>query len=97
MPPFWADQLRGLIATYLCEGCNQGFDGRFENVATTVARLLTIREAATATGLQRWRLYEMLQRGEGPAHMRVGKTIRISESALVEWIESQHKRSSVGT
>ena len=59
-------------------------------MATTVPRLLRVREAAEVTGLERWRLYELIARGEGPKHMRVGRTIRISEAALVEWIEERH-------
>lgn len=55
-----------------------------------VPRLLRVREAAEVTGIEKWRLYALLKRGEGPAHMRVGRTIRISETALVEWIERQH-------
>jgi excisionase family DNA binding protein len=55
-----------------------------------VPRLLRIKEVAELTGLPCWRLYELIERGEGPPHMRVGRTIRISEAALVEWIERQH-------
>lgn len=55
-----------------------------------VPKLFTVAQAAAATGLPRWRLYELLSRGEGPAHMRVGRTIRISEVALCQWIEQQH-------
>jgi excisionase family DNA binding protein len=55
-----------------------------------VPRLLRIKEVAEKTGLARWRLYELIGRGEGPPHMRVGKTIRVSEAALVRWIEEQH-------
>ena len=56
---------------------------------TGVPRLLTIRQASEATGLPRWRLYELLARGEGPASMRIGKTFRISEAALIAWIEER--------
>ena len=56
----------------------------------TVPRLLRVREAAKQTGLEKWRLYELIKRGEGPPHMRVGRTIRISESARAKWIEEHH-------
>jgi excisionase family DNA binding protein len=56
----------------------------------TVPRLLTLREAAEVTGLQRWRLYEMVKRGKVP-FMKVGKTYRFSELALAQWIEEQHQ------
>ena len=55
-----------------------------------VPKLLRVREAAKQTGIERWRLYELIKRGEGPPHMRIGRTIRISETALAEWIEQQH-------
>jgi len=61
---------------------------------TKVPRLLTIKQASQATGLPIWRLYELLARGEGPAHMKVGRTIRVSEVALVTWIEAQHAGST---
>lgn len=58
---------------------------------TDVPRLLRVREVARLTGIERWRLYEMIARGQGPPHMRIGRTIRVSEAALVEWIERRHE------
>ena len=63
-------------------------------MATEVPRLLRVREAAELTGIERWRFYELLKRGDGPPFMRVGRTIRISETALVEWIEEKHAAAS---
>lgn len=57
---------------------------------TNVPRLLRVKEIAGLTGLEPWRLYELFAAGEGPKHMRVGRTIRVSEAALAEWIEQQH-------
>lgn len=54
-------------------------------------RLLRVAEAAKLTGIERWRFYSLLRRGEGPAHLRVGRTIRIPEAKLVEWIEANAK------
>jgi len=59
-----------------------------------VPRLLRIKEVAKLTGLAPWRLYEQLARGEGPPHMRVGKTIRVPEDALVKWIEKQTQKKA---
>ena len=56
---------------------------------TGVPRLLSVKQVAQVTGLQRWRVYELLARGEGPASMRIGKTFRISEAALIAWIEQR--------
>jgi len=54
-----------------------------------VPRLLRVKEVVKLTGIEAWRLYELIARGEGPPHMRVGKTIRVPEDALVKWIEQQ--------
>ena len=56
---------------------------------TNVPRLRRVREVAQVTGLERWRIYALLKRGEGPPFLRLGRTIRIPEDALVEWIEAQ--------
>ncbi|MCH7875594.1 MAG: helix-turn-helix domain-containing protein [Gemmatimonadetes bacterium] len=56
---------------------------------TKVPRLLRVREAAGLTGLQPWRIYEMIKRGEGPPHLRVRRTIFIPEDGLVRWIEER--------
>ena len=60
------------------------------DVTSTIPRLLRVREAAELTGIEEWRFYELLKKGKGPKHMRVGRVIRISEAALVGWIEQEH-------
>jgi excisionase family DNA binding protein len=62
-----------------------------------VPRLLRLAEVARLTGLARWRLYDLIKRGEGPPHMKVGRTIRVSERALVMWIEARHSRTGTET
>ena len=59
-----------------------------------VPRLLRVHEVAKQTGLQKWRIYQLLKRGQGPKHMKIGKTIRISEIALAQWIDEQHAASA---
>jgi predicted DNA-binding transcriptional regulator AlpA len=56
---------------------------------TRVPRLLRVRDVERLTGLEAWRVYELIARGEGPEHLRIGKTIRIPEDALVRWIREQ--------
>jgi len=56
-----------------------------------VPRLLTLKEVEQATGIKRWRTYALIQQGKGPRHLRIGKTIRVPEDALVQWIEEQSK------
>ena len=51
-------------------------------------RLLTIKEVCERTSLQRWRLYQMISKGEGPKSLQCGRTLRISEAALAQWIDS---------
>jgi prophage regulatory protein len=55
-----------------------------------VPRLLRVAEVTERTGIERWRIYELVQQGKLP-HLRTGKVIRISEEALVRWIEQQQK------
>jgi len=54
-----------------------------------VPKLLRVREAAKLTGIERWRFYEIIKTGKGPPVLRIGRTIRIPEDALVRWIEQQ--------
>lgn len=55
----------------------------------TVPRLLRVHEVAKITGLQPWRVYQMLAAGEGPPSLRIGKTLWIPEDQLAEWIRAQ--------
>jgi excisionase family DNA binding protein len=60
-----------------------------------VPKLLTLRQCSELTGLPRWRLYDLVSRGQIPS-MRVGKTIRFSEAALVAWIRKEHAQHQTG-
>jgi excisionase family DNA binding protein len=62
-------------------------------MSSPIPRLLRIKEVAQITGLERWRLYQMIQEGTAPPVIRIGRTFRISESALVKWIEEQQRTS----
>lgn len=64
---------------------------------TQIPRLLRVREAAQMTGLERWRLYELIKRGKGPPVMRIGRTLRIPEHALAQWIEEQATTNEEGS
>jgi predicted DNA-binding transcriptional regulator AlpA len=56
-----------------------------------VPRLLSIKEVEEQTGIRRWRLYELRKQGKGPPMLRIGKTFRVPEDALVQWIDEQTK------
>lgn len=58
-----------------------------------VPRMLRLREVEAVTGIERWRLYDLLSRGEGPRHIRIGRVIRISETALADWIAAREKQA----
>jgi len=58
-----------------------------------VPRLLRVREVEKLTGIERWRLYEMFKRAEGPPYMRIGATIRVPADSLVKWIEQQTSKT----
>ena len=58
-----------------------------------VPKLLTVAQVAQATGMRKWLLYELIARGKGPPTMRFGRSIRISEPALIEWIEKKQQQS----
>ena len=66
------------------------------NSEVKVPRLLTLKQVEELTGIKRWRVYELIKQGRGLKHIRIGKTIRISETALAEFItkEEQSNRSS---
>lgn len=51
-------------------------------------QLLRVREVAARLGLARSTVYGMIDRGELPV-TRIRTAVRVSEAALVEWIEAR--------
>lgn len=51
--------------------------------------LLRPGEVAETLGLGRTRTYELIERGELPGIVRIGKSVRVSADALREWIRQQ--------
>lgn len=58
-------------------------------MTTQVPKLLRVHQVAALTGLERWRIYELIKSGKGPPFLRIGRTLRIPEDQLVRWIEEQ--------
>jgi len=54
--------------------------------------LLTVDEAARALRMSRSRVYELMQRGEIPGVVHIGRSVRISRAELEAWV-SQKVRS----
>ena len=48
-------------------------------------RTLTVRQLAEAMGIEQWRIYEMVKKGEAPPHFRVGKTLRFPLTGYRKW------------
>lgn len=62
----------------------------------TLPRLLRIKDVAQIMGIAPWRLYDLVRQGELP-HIRIGKTIRISEAAIQGWIEKHETSTTKGS
>ena len=54
--------------------------------------ILTVAEAAAFLRIGRNQLYDAIGRGEVP-HRRVGKSIRLSRTALIEWFSWSTQRA----
>lgn len=61
-----------------------------------VPRLLTTTQLAEATGIARWRLFELVKQGKAPPHMRLGNTLRFPEDGVVAWIAEQTSSTKEG-
>jgi excisionase family DNA binding protein len=59
-----------------------------------VPRLLTAKELAAALNVPLWRIYELVDDGNAPPSMRIGKTLRFPEDDVVEWIRGLTRKSA---
>ena len=57
----------------------------FKGEMIKVEQLLIAEEVATILRVQKWRVYEMVRMNIIP-HIKMGRQIRFSESALRDWI-----------
>jgi excisionase family DNA binding protein len=58
--------------------------------------LLTPEEAAKILKLSLSWLAKARMHGDGPPYMKVGRSIRYSEAALLQWMKSQQRGSTNG-
>lgn len=58
-------------------------------------RLFTVREAATALGMSKSKVYEMVERGE-IQHHRIGGAIRFSEENLIDLLQETKRERREG-
>ena len=57
-------------------------------------RLLTPKEAADRLRVSLSWLAKARMRGDGPPFIRVGRNVRYSEAALIQWMRSQQRLST---
>jgi predicted DNA-binding transcriptional regulator AlpA len=61
---------------------------------TVIAALQTPKEAAQFLKLSTSWLAKARMRGDGPPYIRIGRSIRYSEAALVQWMKSRQRLST---
>jgi excisionase family DNA binding protein len=62
--------------------------------ATGLDRLLTPKEAADYLRVSDSWLAKARMRGDGPPFVRIGRSIRYSEAALVQWMRGRQRLST---
>lgn len=65
-----------------------------QNPAVPVIVLLTPREAAKLLKVSLSWLAKARMRGDGPPYIRVGRSIRYAEAALIQWMKSRQRLST---
>jgi excisionase family DNA binding protein len=58
------------------------------------AALLTAKEAANYLRVSLSWLAKTRMRGDGPAYIKVGRSVRYPEAALIEWMKSRRRLST---
>lgn len=62
-----------------------------------MGRILTEREAAPLTGLQVSTLQKLRVTGDGPAFLKLGRSVRYAEEDLTAWLASKRVKSTSET
>jgi len=62
------------------------------NLSSSV--LLTPRETADRLKVSRSWLAKARMRGDGPPFIKVGRAVRYSEAALIQWMKSRNRQST---
>lgn len=61
---------------------------------TKIPRLLTSKELAEVTGLSLWTVWELVKKGEGPPHARLGRGFRFPENGVGPWLDKRLKEQA---
>ena len=59
-----------------------------------IATLMTPNEAANVLKVSLSWLAKARMRGDGPPYIRVGRSIRYAEAALIQWMKSKQRSST---
>lgn len=59
-------------------------------------RTLTVKELSKATGIQVWRLHQLVAEGKAPRHFRVGRVIRFRAKDVDAWLDEQSRQKEGG-
>jgi len=61
---------------------------------TAIANLMTPKEASAVLKVSLSWLAKARMRGDGPPYIRVGRSIRYGEAALIQWMKSRQRSST---
>jgi hypothetical protein len=67
---------------------------RLEKSSTAIPALLTPKEAARLLRFSLSWLAKARMRGDGPPFIKIGRTIRYSEAALIHWMKGRQRLST---
>lgn len=62
--------------------------------ATSIDPLLTPREAARILNVSESWLAKARMRGDGPTYVKVGRAVRYTQAALLQWMKSRQHLST---
>jgi excisionase family DNA binding protein len=65
-----------------------------KSVLPAVIKLLTPKEAAELLKVSLSWLAKARMRGDGPPFIKIGRAVRYSEAALLQWMKSQQRLST---
>ena len=67
---------------------------RLEKLSTAIPVLFTRKEAAALLKVSLSWLDKARMRGDGPPYIRIGRSIRYAEAALIQWMKSRQRLST---
>lgn len=57
---------------------------------------LTVKQLSKATGIQVWRVHQLVAEGKAPRHFRVGRVIRFRAKDVDAWLDEQSSQPEGG-